>query len=195
MEGMKAYQEYVALRLHFTQDSYDYFKYQGKVKPIKSSTFEARNDVFHFRRLERRYKDDLTGFYVANMTQGVRFIREMVTVEAEKRYVDWKRHMESITYRFKQDMQNVAESCNDVAKAWSTNGDHPEVLRLYLGGKLSIESLILSDRVLKFQDRWDTRITDTIIWPDVSRLMKKYGPFVTADNDSIKKTMRQVFIS
>jgi len=192
---MKAYQEYVALRLHFTQDSYDYFKYQGKVKPIKSSTFEARNDVFHFRRLERRYKDDLTGFYVANMTQGVRFIREMVTVEAEKRYVDWKRHMESITYRFKQDMQNVAESCNDVAKAWSTNGDHPEVLRLYLGGKLSIESLILSDRVLKFQDRWDTRITDTIIWPDVSRLMKKYGPFVTADNDSIKKTMRQVFIS
>lgn len=192
---MKAYQEYVALRLHFTQDSYDYFKYQGKVKPIKSSTFEARNDVFHFRRLERRYKDDLTGFYVANMTQGVRFIREMVTVEAEKRYVDWKRHMESITYRFKQDMQNVAESCNDVAKAWSTNGDHPEVLRLYLGGKLSIESLILSDRVLKFQDRWDTRITDTIIWPDVSRLMKKYGPFVTADNDTIKKTMRQVFIS
>jgi len=192
---MKAYQEYVALRLHFTQDSYDYFKYQGKVKPIKSSTFEARNDVFHFRRLERRYKDDLTGFYVANMTQGVRFIREMVTVEAEKRYVDWKRHMESITYRFKQDMQNVAESCNDVAKAWSTNGDHPEVLRLYLGGKLSIESLILSDRVLKFQDRWDTRITDTIIWPDVSRLMKKYGPFVTADNDIIKKTMRQVFIS
>lgn len=192
---MKAYQEYVALRLHFTQDSYDYFKYQGKVKPIKSSTFEARNDVFHFRRLERRYKDDLTGFYVANMTQGVRFIREMVTVEAEKRYVDWKRHMESITYRFKQDMQNVAESCNDVAKAWSTNGDHPEVLRLYLGGKLSIESLILSDRVLKFQDRWDNRITDTIIWPDVSRLMKKYGPFVTADNDTIKKTMRQVFIS
>jgi hypothetical protein len=195
MEGMKAYQEYVALRLHFTQDSYDYFKYQGKVKPIKGSTFEARNDVFHFRRLERRYKDDLTGFYVANMTQGVRFIREMVTVEAEKRYVDWKRHMESITYRFKQDMQNVAESCSDVAKAWSTNGDHPEVLRLYLGGKLSIESLILSDRVLKFQDRWDTRITDTIIWPDVSRLMKKYGPFVTADNDTIKKTMRQVFIS
>jgi hypothetical protein len=103
--------------------------------------------------------------------------------------------MESITYRFKQDMQNVAESCNDVAKAWSTSGDHPEILRLYLGGELSVESLILSDRVLNFQDRWDSRITDTIIWPDVSRLMKKYAPFVKADNDTIKKTMRQVFIS
>ena len=192
---MKAYQEYVALRLHFTQDKYDYFKYLGKVKPIKDSTFEARNDVFHFRRLERRYKDDLTGFYVANMSQGVRFIREMVTVEAEKRYVDWKRHMESITYRFKQDMQNITENCKDVAKAWSTSGDHPEVLRLYLGGKLSIESLILSDRVLKFQDNWDSRISDTIIWPDVSRLMKKYGPFIKADTDAVKKTMRQVFIA
>ena len=192
---MKAYQEYVALRLHFTQDKYDYFKYLGKVKTIKDSTFEARNDVFHFRRLERRYKDDLTGFYVANMSQGVRFIREMVTVEAEKRYVDWKRHMESITYRFKQDMQNVTENCKDVAKAWSTSGDHPEVLRLYLGGKLSIESLILSDRVLKFQDNWDSRISDTIIWPDVSRLMKKYGPFIKADTDVVKKTMRQVFIA
>jgi len=192
---MKAYQEYVALRLHFTQDKYDYFKYFGKVKTINNSTFEARNDVFHFRRLERRYKDDLTAFYVANMSQGIRFIREMVTVEAEKRYVDWKRHMESLTYRFKQDMQNVAENCKDVNKAWSTSGDHPEILRLYLGGKVSIESLILSDRVLKFQDNWDTRITDTIIWPDVSRLMRKYGPFVKADNDAIKKTMRQVFIA
>lgn len=192
---MKAYQEYVALRLHFTQDKYDYFKYLGKVKTIKDSTFEARNDVFHFRRLERRYKDDLTGFYVANMSQGVRFIREMVTVEAEKRYVDWKRHMESITYRFKQDMQNVTENCKDVAKAWSTSGDHPEVLRLYLGGKLSIESLILSDRVLKFQDNWDSRISDTIIWPDVSRLMRKYGPFIKADTDVVKKTMRQVFVA
>ena len=119
----------------------------------------------------------------------------MVTVEAEKRYVDWKRHMESITYRFKQDMQNITENCKDVAKAWSTSGDHPEVLRLYLGGKLSIESLILSDRVLKFQDNWDSRISDTIIWPDVSRLMKKYGPFIKADTDVVKKTMRQVFVA
>lgn len=191
---MKAYQEYVALRLHFTQDRYDYFKYYGKTSTIKETTFEARNDVFHFRKLERRYKDNLTDFYIANMSQGVKGIRDMVTIEAEKRYVDWKRHMESLTYRFKQDMCNVVESCSNVSQAWNTNGDHPDILRLYLGGKVSIESLILSDRVLKFHDTWNARITDTIIWPDVSRLMRKYGPFVKADLDTVKKTMRQVFI-
>jgi len=191
---MKAYQEYVALRLHFTRDGYDYFKYMGKVKPIKETTFEVRNDVFHFRKLERRYKDDLTMFYVANMSQGVKWVRDMITIEAEKRYVDWKRHMESITYRFKQDMHNIVESCPNISKAWNTNGDHPEVLKLHLGGRVSIESLILANRVLEFHDKWDARISDTIIWPDVSRLMRKYGPFVKADTDTIKKTMRQVFI-
>jgi len=194
---MRAYQEYVALKLHFTRDKYDYFKYMGKVRSINESSFEIRKDVFHFRKLERRYKDDLTDFYVANMSQGkgVKWVGDLITIEAEKTYVDWKRHMESITYLFKQDMQTIADSCENVEKAWRTDGSHPEVLRLFLGSKVKLESLVLADRVLGFHDIWDARITDTVVWPDVSRRMRKYAPFVKADVATIKKTMRQVFIS
>jgi hypothetical protein len=197
MEGMRAYQEYVALKLHFTRDKYDYFKYMGKVRSVNESSFEIRKDVFHFRKLERRYKDDLTDFYVANMSQGkgVKWVGDLITIEAEKTYVDWKRHMESITYLFKQDMQTIADSCENVEKAWRTDGSHPEVLRLFLGSKVKLESLVLADRVLGFHDIWDARITDTVVWPDVSRRMRKYAPFVKADVATIKKTMRQVFIS
>ena len=197
MDGMKAYQEYVALKLHFTQDRYDYFKYMGKTRSISESAFEIRKDVFHFRKLERRYKDDLTNFYVANMSRGkgIKWVGDLITLEAEKTYVDWKRHMESISYMFKQDMQIIADSCQDVNKAWQSNGEHPEVLRLHLGDKVKLESLILADRVLGFHQAWDARIQDTIIWPDVSRKMRKYGPFVKADASILKKTMRQVFIS
>ena len=197
MEGMRAYQEYVALKLHFTRDKYDYFKYMGKVRSVNESSFEIRKDVFHFRKLERRYKDDLTDFYVANMSQGkgVKWVGDLITIEAEKTYVDWKRHMESITYLFKQDMQTKADSCENVEKAWRTDGSHPEVLRLFLGSKVKLESLVLADRVLGFHDIWDARITDTVVWPDVSRRMRKYAPFVKADVATIKKTMRQVFIS
>ena len=195
MEGMKAYQEYVALKLHFTRDKYDYFKYMGKVRSISESAFEIRKDVFHFRKLERRYKDDLTNFYVANMSQGkgVKWVGDLITIEAEKTYMDWKRHMESITYMFKQDMQTIADSCQDIEKAWRTDGSHPDVLRLHLGGKIKLESLVLANRVLRFHEIWDARITDTVVWPDVSRRMKKYGPFVKADAATVKKTMRQVF--
>jgi len=194
---MRAYQEYVALKLHFTRDKYDYFKYMGKVRSVNESSFEIRKDVFHFRKLERRYKDDLTDFYVANMSQGkgVKWVGDLITIEAEKTYVDWKRHMESITYLFKQDMQTIADSCENVEKAWRTDGSHPEVLRLFLGSKVKLESLVLADRVLGFHDIWDARITDTVVWPDVSRRMRKYAPFVKADVATIKKTMRQVFIS
>lgn len=197
MEGMRAYQEYVALKLHFTRDKYDYFKYMGKVRSVNESSFEIRKDVFHFRKLERRYKDDLTDFYVANMSQGkgVKWVGDLITIEAEKTYVDWKRHMESITYLFKQDMQTIADSCENVEKAWRTDGSHPEVLRLFLGSKVKLESLVLADRILGFHDIWDARITDTVVWPDVSRRMRKYAPFVKADVTTIKKTMRQVFIS
>ena len=76
MEGMKAYQRYQALRLHFTTD-YDFIKYGGKIRQISAESFMKRKDIFFFQRLERRYKDEeLTEYFVANFVSrsGVKWI-------------------------------------------------------------------------------------------------------------------------
>jgi len=43
MTAFESYRVYSALKLHFTTDSYDYFKYNGKTK-VTPENFEKRKD-------------------------------------------------------------------------------------------------------------------------------------------------------
>ena len=41
MTAFESYKMYVALKLHFTTDSYDYFKFNGKTR-VSETNFEKR---------------------------------------------------------------------------------------------------------------------------------------------------------
>ena len=48
-EGFDAYCLYLAINNHFNTESYDFFKYNGKV-PVKLPAFLKRNDKYHFAK-------------------------------------------------------------------------------------------------------------------------------------------------
>jgi len=52
MEPYEVYQKYLALKTHLKNDSYDYFKYHGKLKGDRSK-FETRKDKYHFYKLSK----------------------------------------------------------------------------------------------------------------------------------------------
>ena len=47
MTGFECYKTYLALKHHFTNQSYDYFKYNGKTK-ANEQTFKTRKDRYFF---------------------------------------------------------------------------------------------------------------------------------------------------
>jgi hypothetical protein len=197
MEGMKAYSRYQALKLHFTSD-YDFVKYGGKIRTISQEAFLKRKDQFLFRKLERKYNDDeLTKFFVANFVSnaGVRWVGEMNGPESEKVYLNWLKRMEAFSYFLKQDLQYIEDNVDKPRMVLTTNGEHPQLLKLYLGGKVSAETIIAFDKVIDTLDTWNRIIADTIVWPEVYKQLNKYKPFVSVDKDSIKKVMRDVFAS
>lgn len=197
MEGMKAYSRYQALKLHFTSD-YDFVKYGGKIRTISQEAFLKRKDQYLFRKLERKYSDEeLTEFFVANFISkaGVRWVGEMNGPESEKVYLNWRKKIEAFSYFLKQDLQYIEDNVDKPRMVLATKGEHPQLLRLYLGGKVSAETIISFDKVIDTLDTWNRIITDTIVWPEVYRQLNKYKPFVKADKDSIKKVMREVFAS
>ena len=53
-EGFDAYCLYLAVNNHFHTDSYDFFKYNGKVS-AKLESFLKRKDKYHFAKLSRKY--------------------------------------------------------------------------------------------------------------------------------------------
>ena len=56
MTGYEAFGIYQALKLHFTTDSYDFFKYNGKTN-VSVNAFENRKDKYHFYKLSRKYSN------------------------------------------------------------------------------------------------------------------------------------------
>jgi len=199
MEGFRAYQRYLALKLHFTTD-YDFFKYAGKSKSASENTFEKRKDVFFFRKMERRYSDEeLTNYFVANFVENTtgRWIGELASLQAEKTYDKWKKKIDSFSYMFREDMSKIKDSApTNVSGMWQVDesNSHPEVLRMYLGGHLNIESMVAANRVLGYIKIWDNTIAETFIWPDVAKSLKKYDGFLKLDEKKIKSIMKDIFV-
>jgi hypothetical protein len=197
MEGIKAYQCYQALKLHFTSD-YDFIKYGGKVRKISDEAFLKRKDQYLFRKLERKYDDkELIDFFVSNFISqaGVRWVGEMNGTESEKVYNAWKGRMETFSYHLKQDLEYIKEN-SDWKNCIGCKGSHPELMKMYLGGKIKAETVIAFDILTgDMLERWNALIDDPIIWPEVYRQLSKYRPFVRIDREVIKKVMRNVFPS
>ena len=68
MVPFDTYKTYLALKNHFTKDSYDYHKYQGKSRASLQS-FYKRKDRYWFEKLSRQKEEkDVIDFFVANFT-------------------------------------------------------------------------------------------------------------------------------
>ena len=58
---------YLSLKLHFTSDTFDYFKYGIAARASKQS-FDVRKDKYFFVKLSRTFeKEELLDFFVASM--------------------------------------------------------------------------------------------------------------------------------
>ena len=70
MTGYETYILFNALKLHFTTEKFDFFKYNGKVKTTIEQ-FENRKDKYHFYKLSRKHekRDDMLQYIVYNFIE------------------------------------------------------------------------------------------------------------------------------
>lgn len=193
VEPFEVYRYYLALRLHFTTDQYDVVKQSGRVKASKQAFFK-RKDLLAIRRVAETYSDEeVVNFLVANFVSGDRW-GGVFDVEAKSRYTQWKKRLESISYTFDQELDKLisaAESYTISILECLTTGHHPLVLKMYLRQDLSIETLVILNNITKFVDTLDVSLKDDIIWPDVSRIVKKYTPFLSYNKDKVHGSFRR----
>ena len=190
-----AYRCYLALKNHFTKDKYDYHKYHGKVRATNEA-FYKRKDRFWFEKFARQNNDkEVEEFFVSNFIYstdpGTMWIGEMIK-EGEGRYSEWKRKVQSLTYIFKQETENVFEN-KKVDDMFDCSKGHPPILKSYLGGDISLESMVIYDRILGYGKDFDKKLKDPV-WETVSRKIKKYSPFLNIDVSRYKKILKEVII-
>lgn len=181
MSPFEAYKTYLALKQHFEREGYDFFRYHGKVT-AKIESFYARRDRYFFEKLARR--KDLVNFLVANfLEKDNAWSRDLTHEEAERTYDSWCKRVESLTYRFKEEM-SIIEDLKAVISV--REGQHPELLKMYMQKKISPETILVLDSFTNMIESWDTKIQEKVIWPSISKKLKKYKPFFKFDKSKFK---------
>jgi hypothetical protein len=184
MEPYDVYRLYMAVKLHFTTDSYDISKTKGNVKDCHKS-FMKRKDILAFRNLGQKYtKREIIDFLVANFTRGDQY-GGVFDREAEEFYFAWKSRQQKLGYVFTQDINRIlfeSENTGDDPFT-SNNGSHPIILRLYLGGKISLETVIILDKLFEIRYIIDASLKNDFVWKEVSRLIMKYRIFIKIDKE------------
>lgn len=182
----EAYQTYLALKQHFTKPSYDFFKYNGKVK-VQQSSFEVRKDKYQFYKLSK-HKDPLN-YLVSNFVYNdIKWIGDLFSDPSKDTYTQWQKYQQSITYNFTNELNKLLTNFNE--NFIVTNGQHPHLLKLYRTHEISLETLIILDDILGFNKYWNKEIKDTILWPSIYQKMVKYKPFISYDKIKCRKILK-----
>ena len=177
MEGWTAYQMYLGLKLHFTTD-YDYKKYGGKTSASKGS-FLKRRDRYFFARVAKKYGDNTLDYYIANV---VKSPKGWLGDFSEENYNEWTKNKQSLTYNFISDMNILFPQVEDFESIFScNNGQHSVLLKNFLAKRITVETMVILDGLLSYVKKWDKELHDDLVWPDVRRLVVKYGAFMNYD--------------
>ena len=195
MTGYEAFSLYESLKLHFTKDSYDFFKYNGKTR-VSVQSFEIRKDKYYFYKISRKYpnKDNLIDFLVANfVTDENIWVGKLLEEEAHLRYLARQKVIQSLSYIFENDCKLIFEDCklnpNELLK---TDGDYPILLTKALRKEIQIETLCILNTVLNFLPMWTKKIADTIQWPIYRQKIVKYAAFLPQDSVKYKLILKKV---
>ena len=178
MNGFNTYKTYLALKQHFRSKSYDFFKYNGKVRATELS-YESRKDKYFFEKASKKFsREEFVDYIVANMANSSdSWIGNLLQENNQTNYKNWKKVVESLTYTFSEDIGVLYDYEEDFNKALTmSDGQHPVLFRLYLRKKISLETMVILDELVNYSGSW-YKYND-IIMNEFVDTMRKYKPFL-----------------
>lgn len=196
MTPFEVYKSYLSLKNHFTKDKYDYHLYYGKSKASLQS-FYKRKDRFYFEKLSRQKNDEeIVDFFVSNFVScndpESLWIGEIIK-DGEKNHKEWKKKIESLTYFFKNEISTSFSSENFNDMFVIQKGKHPLLLKTYLQNKISLETLVILEKILYFKSEFDKKMDDPV-WKFISMRIKKYSPFLNTDIKKFKTILKEIIL-
>ena len=189
----ETYQHYLSLKNHFTNPKYDFFKYGAKTRASMAS-FNKRRDKYWFEKTSRKYSDkEVVDFLVSNFVSTDNpqnlWIGEIIN-SGERKYADWMKRQQSLTYLFKE-QSNELLSQNELDNLFDCSKGHPKILKRFLSGSISLETLAIYEIIFHFSKNFDKKLNDPV-WESVSLKIRKYIPFLNIDVFNHKKILKEI---
>ena len=176
----------MAIKLHFTTEKYDVFEMNGRVSGSRVA-FERRNDRGLFEKLARKFTTDyeLIQFLVANFAYGHQNV--VYSHDSDTYFQVWNKRKESRTRTFGVDLDTILNHIEknkiSAETLYSVESGMPELLNLYLGGYVSLETMVILQKFDDYLPKWEPLI---MLWHDHFLTIRKANRFVKFDETRLK---------
>jgi hypothetical protein len=135
-------------------------------------------------------------FFVASFTSAddpqSLWIGEIVR-NGEKNYTDWKKRLQSLSYTFKTEVEDVF-SGKDFDSLFHIEGTrHPEIVKEHLAKNISLETLVLLNKIIGFKNNFDKKLDDPV-WKFLSMRIQKYDSFLHIDVIKYRKILKGIVV-
>ena len=182
MEPIDVYLMYCAMKAHFGNTDYDFITYKGKSR-VSRDSFYKRKDRFFFVKLSRKYKEynEIRDYFISN------FIKDRngyISSFNNENYENWKIRRYSFYGIFSEEIKPFVKEFNPLFEV--KKSEHPKLMKEFLGGRLSLETLIILDELVKFTKKWNQKLKDDIVWLDLNKIMNDYKRFLTINKNKYR---------
>ena len=177
MEPIDVYMMYCAMKAHFGKGNYDFIDYKGKTK-ITRNSFYKRKDRYFFVKLSRKYdaEEEVKNYLISN------FIKDKKGYIAnfnDENYESWKLKRQGFFSMFLVEMKPLVDAFENLFAV--ENKQHPKLMKEFLGGRVSLETIIVLNELVDYEQVWNKKLKDDIVWQDLNKLMTNYKRFLTID--------------
>lgn len=188
---LTCYQLFTAIKTHFNSDSYDFFRYKGKLKYTTEENFLKRNDRYHYTKLANKYQfEDLIDLIASNVVHNPKIwignlnpdlLVEMRKNEESRDYI--------LTNTWNDLFNEAGQPMNLIIR--SEDGDVPFLLHRYYQNEIDLDTFIITMDVLPegVYGYFDKHLEHNMLWKETKRKALKYQPFLHYD----KKKCRKIF--
>ena len=97
---------------------------------------------------------------------------------------EWLKRNQSLMYHFENDLSKLNEDFN--SNFVTKQGEHPLIIRLYLGGGICLETLVILCDMVGCINHWNKELKDDFIWQELENKITKYKPFLHYDKEKVR---------
>lgn len=180
-----------ALKLHFTNEKYDYFLYNGQVR-TSPKDFDNSNERFYFLSLLKKYNiQDIQDYLVCNVYLNPKiFSGDLLSEQSQNNFFEFKKRKQSISYIFKNDLKKICEKNSFIETLQIKNGNEPIILDLFYQKDITTETFLIIDKFIGIIDIFSNKLNDKIYWPTIAFKLKRLQSFIVFDYNKIKEIFK-----
>lgn len=184
MDDYTLFKTYIAMKSHFTTDTYDYVKYEGKTS-ISESAYQKRKDIATFKIVanwmtQKHCESILLSHFIELSNFNISFLCEN-PAKAQRIYTSWKERTENLLDTYNRDLRVISKESSGSWREciFQNDDDYPLLFKLVMSGRISPETYSLLDDLFHHTSKSYKGMDTDLMFQGLNLKYRKYRSFLS----------------